>query len=94
MELWVIEPMKNNWKLASVSETTITSTDIMKKTQCFFYMQCVQIKNHRNFIAQSEADIKDLQSGLELMNQQNKQLLAELKAQNTKESMSIILKTI
>lgn len=44
-------------------------------------------KDRSIFIAQTEADIKDLRSGLELLKQQNKELLAELKAQNTKESM-------
>lgn len=38
------------------------------------------------FIAQTETDIEDLRSGLELLKQQNKELLAELKAQNTKGS--------
>lgn len=39
------------------------------------------------FIAKTEADIRDLRSGLELLKQQNKQLIAELKSLNTKESM-------
>lgn len=85
MEPREIESMKNNWKLASVSETTITSTDIMNKSQYFLYMQCLERKKI-HFIAQTETDIEDLRSGLELLKQQNKELLAELKAQNTKGS--------
>lgn len=43
-------------------------------------------KKKIHFIAQTETDIEDLRSGLELLKQQNKELLAELKAQNTKGS--------
>lgn len=46
MEPREIESMKNNWKLASVSETTITSTDIMNKSQYFLYMQCLERKKY------------------------------------------------
>uniref|UniRef100_A0A8W8JS64 C1q domain-containing protein n=2 Tax=Magallana gigas TaxID=29159 RepID=A0A8W8JS64_MAGGI len=62
-----------------------------------FYLFCNGALGDRTYekqlearLSQSEADIKDLQSGLELMNQQHKQLLAELKAQNTKEKRLLL----
>ncbi|XP_052716491.1 complement C1q-like protein 4 isoform X1 [Crassostrea angulata] len=41
-------------------------------------------------LSKTEADIRDLRSGLELLKQQNKQLIAELKSLNTKEKRLLL----